>query len=362
MTDKSKNVVITITFMFFIIAFFIINLLKEDTLISETERRKLTAFPEFSIANLINGSFFNQFENYAMDQFIKRDEFQNLQTFVSLKILGKKDVNNLYESNGIIVKEEYPLNEKSILNIAKKINAIKEKYLDETNVVYYSIIPDKNYFADDNYLKMDYSNLEKIMSDNLQNIEYINIFDCLELEDYYATDIHWKQENIEAVLEKISTQMNFKNRIITDFNKQEIVNFHGAYNLPVKTKNDTITILSNEIIGNASVYNYETNEENAVYNFDKINSSDKYDIYLSGATPLLKIENSKADTDRELIVFRDSFASSLVPLFTEAYKTITLVDTRYINPNLLEEYIDFSNKDVLFIYSTLVINNSSTLK
>jgi hypothetical protein len=362
MSDKAKNIVVTLIFLLVISIFLIMNLLKNDTLISETERRKLTAFPEFSVIKLFDGSFTKQFENYTMDQFIKRDEFKNLQTFINLKLLGKKDVDNLYECNGIIVKEEYPLNEKSIQNIANKINEIEEKYLDETNKAYYAIIPDKNYFADDDYLKMDYTKLENIMAENLKNIEYINIFDCLNLEDYYATDIHWKQENLEPVFEKIATQMNFKNSINLNFNKQKIVKFQGAYNLPVQTEEDYITIASNSIIENAKVYNYETNEENSIYNLDKINSLDKYDIYLSGATPLLKIENEMATTDRELIVFRDSFASSLVPLFTEAYKSITLVDTRYINPNLLAEYVEFPNKDVLFVYSTLVINNSSTLK
>lgn len=61
-------------------------------------------------------------------------------------------------------------------------------------------------------------------------------------------------------------------------------------------------------------------------------------------------------------MFRDSFGSSLAPLFIEGYKKITLVDIRYMHPNMLEQFIEFNNQDVLFIYSTSVLNNSEMLK
>jgi len=61
-------------------------------------------------------------------------------------------------------------------------------------------------------------------------------------------------------------------------------------------------------------------------------------------------------------VVRDSFASSLIPLFTEAYRKITLVDIRYMRSKEIEKYIELKDQEVLFLYSTLILNNSSTLK
>ena len=75
-------------------------------------------------------------------------------------------------------------------------------------------------------------------------------------------------------------------------------------------------------------YNYEKNEATTIYNFDKMNSLDKYDIYLSGAVSLISIENTENKTGRELVVFRDSFASSFVPLLVEGYDKITLIDNQ----------------------------------
>lgn len=365
MGENLKNVVITVTFLFVIIIIMIINIIKKDTEVSISERRKLATFPEFSFSRLTDGSFINEFEKYSMDQFFKRDEFRKLKIITEQKILGKKDSNQIYMYNDMLIKQEYPLNEKSVLNLSKKINEIKEKYLNETNNIYYSIIPDKNYFTDEeNYLKMDYSKIEQIMSQDLNDMQYINIFGSLQLEDYYYTDTHWKQERLQQVLDEVASKMKFKDRLKTNFEEKEITNFKGVYSgqLPIETKEDTIKILTNNIIEKAKVYNYETNKETKIYDLEKINSNDKYDIYLSGATPILKIENPNSKTDKELVVFRDSFASSLIPLFTEAYKTITVVDTRYMASALLDKYVEFENKDILFIYSTLVINNSSTLK
>ena len=72
---------------------------------------------------------------------------------------------------------------------------------------------------------MDYEKIEKIMQENIKNIEYINIFDCLELQDYYSTDIHWKQGNLEKVVDKISNKMEFKNRLTMPYKKEKIIEF-----------------------------------------------------------------------------------------------------------------------------------------
>jgi len=77
---------------------------------------------------------------------------------------------------------------------------------------------------------------------------------------------------------------------------------------------------------------------------------------------LLRIENPNAKTDRELILFRDSFGSALAPLLLQDYKTVTLVDIRYISSQLLGNFLTFQKQDVLFAYSTLILNNSTTLK
>lgn len=362
MNDKVKNVVVTILFLFVIITILIANIINKDKDVSIAERRRLKQFPKFSLYELFKGNFIKEFENYTMDQFIQRETFRRLKTNIEVDILKKQDSNNIYEYDKKLIEQIYPLNKNSVVNITKKMNEINKKYLNETNKIYYTIIPDKNYFVNDNHLKLDYNKLQDIMKDNLEWAEYINIFDCLDLSCYYATDSHWKQERLQNVTNRIATKMNLK--IIGEYEEKKIVDFKGVYSGQYLKEigSDEIRVLTNEIIEDSKVYNYETNKITKVYDMEKVSAPDKYDIYLSGATPILTIENTKGKKDKELIVFRDSYGSSLIPLLIEEYCKITVIDTRYISPQILNQYVDFNNKEILFMYSTMLINNSKSLK
>ena len=297
-----------------------------------------------------------------MDNFYQRETFRKLKTSVELDIFKKQDVNKIYKYSDFLVEQIYPLDEKSITNLTNKINYIKDNYLNETNKIYYSIIPDKNYYTDNSHLKPDYDKMKQIMKNNLKDLQYIDIFQNLKLDSYYYTDSHWKQEKLQSVAKTIADNMNFS--ITQNYNEQKVATFKGVYagQLPINTKEDEIKILVNDVMANVNVYNYETKEQGGIYNFKKLNGYDKYDIYLSGATPLIEINNQNNKTNKTLVIFRDSYASSLAPLLTEGYSKITLVDTRYISPKILNEYVNFENADILFIYSTLVINSSMALK
>lgn len=297
-----------------------------------------------------------------MDNFYQREMFRKLKTSVELDIFKKQDVNKIYKYNDFLVEQIYPLDEKSVTNLTNKINYIKDSYLNETNKIYYSIIPDKNYYTDNSHLKLDYDKMKQIMKNNLKDLQYIDVFQDLKLDSYYYTDSHWKQEKLQSVAKTIADNMNFS--ITQNYNEQKVATFKGVYagQLPINTKEDEIKILVNDAITDANVYNYETKEQGGIYNFKKLSGYDKYDIYLSGATPLIEISNSNNKTNKTLVIFRDSYASSLAPLLMEGYSKITLVDTRYISPKILNEYVNFENADILFIYSTLVINSSMALK
>ena len=297
-----------------------------------------------------------------MDNFYQRETFRKLKTSVELDIFKKQDVNKIYKYNDFLVEQIYPLDEKSITNLTNKINYIKDNYLNETNKIYYSIIPDKNYYTDNSHLKLDYDKMQQIMENNLNGLQYIDIFQDLSLDSYYYTDSHWKQEKLQNVAKTIAENMNFS--ITQNYNEQKVATFKGVYagQLPINTKEDEIKILVNDVIADANAYNYETKEQGGIYNFKKLTGYDKYDICLSGATPLIEISNANNKTNKTLVIFRDSYASSLAPLLMEGYSKITLVDTRYISPKILNEYVNFENADILFIYSTLVINSSMALK
>ena len=334
-----------------------INIIKKDTDISIAERRKLATMPELTTKSLFDGTYFKKFDSYVTDQFVGRDTFRKIK--IDIELSTKGEYNNLYLYDDYIIEETYPLNKESVINVTNKINDIKRTYLNETNNIYYSIVPDKNYFVNDDNLKLDYDELKNIMNSNL-DIKYIDIFNELSLEDYYKTDTHWREERLFKVVNKLSKEMNFN--ITNNYSFKRISDFNGTYSSRIVRKDikDEIYILDN--VNDINVYNYETNGYGKVYDLIKLNSLDKYNVYLSGSVSLLKIESMNTGSTKDLIVFRDSYGSSLIPLMMNGYKSITVVDTRYISPSMLSNYIDFNNKDILFLYSTLLINDSFTLK
>lgn len=361
MNDKIKDIVVTIIFLFTVISLFLINVIKEDTDISVAERRKLATMPELTTKSLFDGTYFKKFDSYVTDQFVERDAFRKIK--IDIELSTKGEYNNLYLYDDYIIEEIFPLNSNSINNLTNKINYIKDTYLNDNSNIYYTIIPDKNYFVNNGNLKLDYNKLQDMMKSNLTNLNYINIFDKLTLDNYYKTDTHWKEEDLFNVANTIANQMNFD---ITNNNNvvNTITTFKGSYagRLSVTKDIDTIKTISNPSTLNSSVYNYETKKYTDIYDYTKINSLDKYDIYLSGAVPIIDITNNNTSSDKELIVFRDSYGSSLIPLLIEDYKKITVIDIRYISSKILNKYIDFNDQDVLFMYSILTINNSFSIR
>jgi hypothetical protein len=124
--------------------------------------------------------------------------------------------------------------------------------------------------------------------------------------------------------------------------------------------------MKSDVTDGATVDNYQDTyakeKFTAVYNEAKFTSKTPYDIFLSGATPLTTIKNPANSSGRRLIMFRDSYGSSIAPLFIEAYSEIVLVDLRYMSSSLLPQFVNFENAEVLFLLSDSIVNNSNLLK
>ena len=343
-------------FSLVLFGFFFLNLFSSDKLISEYERRKLNQRPKLNEIDV------EKWESYTSDQFIFRDSFRFLKSFVNRNILMQLDNHDLYTIEDQIYKKEAPLNSASIENFNKKIQNIINQTTDE-NKVYLALIPQKEYYVKDKiYQHFDYETLYE-MVENAFDVNFIDLRASLTQKDYYQTDTHWKQENLAGVLDSLQKAMQFE-RFESTITKHKIDSFYGVYygQLAQKRAPEELVYLSSETIDSAKVSYLEDETISSVYTPHKKNSLDGYDVFLNGASSLIEIINPNASTDQELIIFRDSFGSSLAPLLIESYHKITLVDTRYIYSQFYLDLIEFDHQDVLFLYSTLLVNQSGTLR
>ncbi len=332
---------------------------------SDRERRSLAAMPALSWDGVWSGRFMTAFEAHTTDTFPFRDCLRSVKALTATGIFRRQDNNGLYVAQGHIAALEYPLQEDSVRRCGERLRHIYETYLTEENRIFLSVIPDKNYFLaeESGHPALDYAALEAQIRGLTGFAEYIPISDLLEKDDYYRTDPHWRQEHITDVACRLADSMGADGDADWEIHTLER-DFYGAYygQAALPFAPDTLSYLSGTVLDGCRVYDWQNGKEIPVYNRELAMGRDPYEMFLSGSLSLITMENPQAPQDKRLILFRDSFGSSLAPLLAGAYGEITLVDIRYIHPDLLGQFIDFEGCDVLFLYSTLVLNHGETWK
>lgn len=334
--------------------------------VSDAERRPLAQMPEFSADALLSGRFMEKFGAYALDQFPLRDSFRQVKSRFHYSLLRQKDNNGIYLSQGYAARQEYPLNTASVKHALNRFQSLYEKYLTDSQI-YMAIVPDKGYYLaqSSGHLSMDYEELFNLVREGMPWAAHIDLTDTLSIEDYYRTDTHWRQEKLLDAASEICLALGVTAPSGEDYMQTALERpFYGVYYgqaaLPMEP--ETLYLLESDLLSRCTVYDYETGTTSQVYDRTKLTSKDLYDVYLSGARAMLTVRNPNASTDRELIVFRDSFGSAMVPLLLQDYACVTLVDIRYVRIDALEQFLEFRGQDVLLLYSTLVLNNSTTIK
>ncbi len=360
---KAENILLISLTIVFILAMTIISLLSPDEKYSYSERRALAQAPAISSKTVLNGRFMTDFEDYITDQFPFRDSFRSIKAFVRKNVFLQKDNHGLYYYKGHLSKIDYPLNEKLYSSTLSKLNRVYDEFIKDTDCrVYAALIPDKNMFLapEGGYPAHDFGELQKKYASDMPFADYIDISGTVSLDSFYYTDQHWRQETLvptaECLLEGLGRPAEL------EFSEYELDKpFYGAYygQAALKLSPDKLAYLNNDVLDNCIVTSYNTGKAKAasVYNMEKAAGRDPYEMFMEGSDALITIENPEGEG--ELIIFRDSFGSSITPLLIQNYGKITLVDLRYLNTKLISSFIEFENQDVLFLYSSLILNSGA---
>ena len=359
-----------------------------DEVYSFTERSYLDPFPELTLENIMEKddasrgtqSFMTEFNAYTLDQFPMRDGFRQIKAMFHLYALQQSNNNGKYIHDGYMT-EMTPLNEEVFQKNLESIQRIYEKYLEnaENCNVYMAVVPDKNYFLAEpsghDAMSMDYGQFFADVQANTPWANHIDLLDVLDISDYYRTDTHWRQENIVDVAQKLANAMGAEGPKTEDFTVQKLEDtFYGVYygQIAVPVAGEDLFLLRSDVLDECLVSYDGAPAVEGVYDWDRSKVEleakpnggynvygDMYEVFLSKESGLIVIENPNATTDKELVVFRDSFGRSLIPLLVQDYAKITVIDTRWITggTHMLDRFVNFENKDVLLLYSTTVLNS-----
>ena len=350
-----------------------------DTEFSDTERRPLAQMPELNAQSINDRSFMTKFEEYTLDQFPLRETFRQAKALFHFYGLMQSDKEGLYVQDGYLADMEYEMNA-SGLEIAQelfgKINT--ELLAGKTDNIYLSIIPDKNYYLaeDAGRMRLDISHMEQTLQQAMPWAHYIDIKSTLTKDNYYRTDTHWRQESIIPTAAALCNAMGAKAPVAEQFRVTELDRpFYGVYygQVAMPVSPDPLRILESDVLSACTVTSFSTGNPLTIgfYNEEDLHSpdmKDPYNVFLYGFDEtFVIIENPNATTDRELLLFRDSFGCSMAPLLVENYARVTVVDLRTTNFRILSNmermgYLNLQDADVLFLFSSLVLNNPTSFR
>jgi len=368
MREKTKNIIVIVLVAALLATFSLWCWLREADTYSDSERRVLAKFPTLNTQTLLSGEFMSKFEDYSLDQFPMRDTFRQIKALTEFNLFLRLDNNDIHLADGHVSKIEYPIKPDMLDNAAARFEYLYETYMADKDMnIYLSIVPDKNYFLAEQsgHLALDYDELIEYFRGKTEYMQYIEVRDLLSADDYYYTDTHWRQEKILDIAQRLAAEMGVTLSATYTENTLEHP-FYGVYSgqSALDLTPDTIKYLTNDVLDGCIVTSYDSGEPviKHVYDLDKATGKDPYEMFMSGNDAILTLENPAATTDRELIIFRDSFGSSISPLFAEGYAKVTLVDIRYVKSDMVGDFVTFEDQDVLFLYSTMLLNNSLAFK
>lgn len=366
MSKQKGCIYITVVFLIFISAFFIVNLLTPDKRFSEMENRNLAQMPELSIDGILSGEFSQDFETYITDQFLGRDFLIQLKSTVEV-MLGKQENSEVYYGkNQTLIENLKPIDETLLSENIDAINLLIAQFdLTQSQIsqlkipVYFALIPTSAAIWEERLPKgaPNYQQNEKIEEIyNKIECETVDIYGALETrateELYYRTDHHWTSlgayYGYVAFIEKTGEQAkdinSYQKEVVTEKFFGTMYSKVGAWWIEPDQIDSYVpqeVVLVTKVEGSQII-------ESQMYHTDFLAKKDKYSYFMGGNQPLSVVENLKNRGKENLLIIRDSYMDSQLPFLTEHYGQIHLVDLRFYKGDIVE-YARENEIDVVLI-------------
>lgn len=364
--------ILTLLFLSFTFGMVILNAITKDKEFSQSENRMLAKKPKFTIERLLEGRFSTKYEKYKVDQFIGRDFFINAKSHID-EMLGKNENNGVYICDDGYLMEDFKrpdekyLNEniKAINDFSKKHKEINQYMLIAPNAI--SILNDKlPKFAPIINQKKYLDDLNKSLNDKINFVDGYKALNNHKSEYiYYKTDHHWT--TLGAYYGFLESAKSMKLDVKrNNYNIEPVTNdFHGTlYSKSgfASKDSDIVNVYLPKNKEDEVVVNYveEKKKSPSIYDSKKLQGKDKYEVFLGGNHPLLKI-NTTLKSEKKLLLIKDSYANSFVQFLTPYFSEIVMVDPRYFYEDI-EKLIDKEKiTDMLYLYNANTFFSDTSL-
>ena len=397
------NIVIFITLIYLIT---ILNILSpKNKTISEVENRTLAQKPVFSMDNMISGQFSRDFEVFFADHFfnreklvqvskelsalkgIKREEEVFLVDFDGQNVggnesekTGDKNIEGITKGNLLIlndtVMELYKFNEEKSKAYADMINTVSSK-LGEDVKIFSLLAPIQIEFLNNEKYKnlsdSQYDAIQFVNNNLAKNVikvdAYSPIKEHIDEYVYYRTDHHWTSLGAYYGYTGFANAAGFEVVPLDSYKKGEAPGFLGHISTvnpseAVNNNPDNVIYYNPPIISEMKVFYYDKNTgEKKSYAGKVINKTyadldQKYGIFIGGDFPLGVIKTN-ADSDKKIMIIKDSYGNAFIPFLTPHYSEIYVVDPRYYKESIVDLVNENKIDEVMFLNYILTTNFDS---
>ena len=364
-----------------VVTFFILLLmpivlaLVPDKKYSSAEKRNLTQLPKLSVSSLADTSYMDSFEDYMADQFPLRTAWMTLKTGMD-RLLGKYESQGVYigKNNTLMERFDTPdaenerLTQEAICDFAARYPDIPAYFVLVPNQISIQtdLIPKEAPRADQ-FAYMD--EMFQAVGNSIHAIDLRMLFqqnaDTVQL--YYKTDHHWTTDAAFIAYKELASVMDltvdddaWSSAVVCNSFKGSLASKSGFW-IPAKDL-DVIKVYQSTSQPDYLVTYGETQTKSAsCYQMEYLNSDDPYQIFFGGNHTEVTIETT-ADTNRKLLVFKDSYANCFLPFLFNEFKYITVIDPRYYYEDIDTLMLMNSYTDILYLYNANTLAEDNNLR
>ncbi|MCI9078628.1 MAG: hypothetical protein HFH68_06845 [Lachnospiraceae bacterium] len=339
---------------------------------SVNENRYLDKLPAINASEIISGGFQEKASDAFNDQFFIRDFMAGLSTSLK-KSLGFKDIGGVY-----LAKDNYYIEKITDNDISKEQlvqNLMYLSYFTEKQQadVYTMLVPSPGTmlgnklpafapFYNDNTI---YNTANTILGAQkiLDLRKVLAAGSNGNVDFYFKTDHHWTLPGAYAAYKEYCTIAGLAAQPYNSFNPEKASNsFYGTLysKAPGFTAEpDNIYAIQTSLTDNAEV-TCDGKKQTGIYNKEYLDKKDKYAYFFGGNYGRVDIKTG-SNTNRKLLVLKDSFANSFIPFLLNDYSYITMIDARYYNDMLLDIASSENYNHILILYEASNFANDKNL-
>lgn len=358
-------------FLVLLITFALITAILPDRDYSVTEKRALAQFPKLTLSSLMDGSFMEGIESWEADQFPFRDKLMPLKTQIDL-MLGAIRSQGVYRCTDGSLMEAFTMPSDELLQQqTDAITGFASRYSNSN--YYFCLVPNAILIEKDKLPKAAITDDQNLYMNHMADafssfgtfVDLREIFQSNKEQTrlYYRSDHHWTTDAAYLAWQELSSKMELNST--TTYTSGVVCNtFAGSLiassGFPV-AQYDAIKIYIPDTDPIYTVtYDNAQKMTASVYSLEHASGDNPYELFLGGNHPKITIKTA-ADTDRKLLIMKDSYANCMIPFLLSDFAQITIIDARYYYDDLDMEMQSAGYTDVLFLYNVNTLSKDNCL-